>query len=649
MLLPATHQRYAISPLNVKTLLIIQQGLLNPNKSHTKKDCRRIIHVISRMEWYDNPSTLLSHSDKDESRWTKLRVLTLNLYTAVLTYLIGMSVSHEQNLRINYTWDTTNGKPSFKLVAQLETDLKSFVKEWPRSTLPIPLREDPGTPYESTDEEAEQSKKLLTVVDSTLRQNTTENVTRELHDILSKEPLYERFRDWSRPHGQILWISGIDGHARTLLLNGVVKALPLGAGFRCVAYSFPHGRPWFHGITAVLRDLVRCIMNHEPQLADHLQRKLETTDKQSLDYSYDCWAWLGIFNDMINDPRFPPTYCVVDFTYECCHTTTEESTNNLVEFILRSTSMSNSIRWLVSGEVEDKKIRERLFTDFKAGHLDMSPASRLFQPVMSSYVQYLVTELAQRNAYDEELMRIIERELAQFRGYIWLDVACEILRPKKLWDIEEALIELKTRMDLSSLYRYANDELEGSLSIKERNSCTSLLSTLAITYRPLYMDELNAFVDSAQRVDLPTIVQRCSAFIRVTNGIVTFRHYSGRNYVRRYILDDAAISNAHLSLVNHCFSYLHKSLGSLTTSRHHDRGRAELSAPMAKTYASLYWMAHIPGVSNAHEDPNILNGLDQFLNEDVLFWVDALDRTNDLSHTAARLRHADFLLRSTVS
>lgn len=219
-----------------------------------------------------------------------------------------------------------------------------------------------------------------------------------------------------------------------------------------------------------------------------------------------------------------------------------------------------------------------------------------------------------------------------------------------MWYTEEALKTLQTNPTLSDLYRYMSNKLRGPQYIKESHAYHTVLSTLALAHRPLYLTELKSLVYLPRRVDLADIVRSYSAVVQKQDGIISLRHDTVRDFVRNELLDPVAISETHLRIVKLCFEYLSNNLHkreSLLPEQ--DQKKLHSNTSIAGSYASLGWMTHIPEISSVFENLEVLEALDCFLNQHVLSWTNSLASINAISHAISQISKLDFVLRSMVS
>ena len=410
------------------------QELLYPSPTPTV-DSNRILHIISRMEWYGHLEGLLLHGEEGNLQKRELKTRILSLYTAVLSYLIETVLSHKQKLSLLCAREVSDEIPTFQCVTDSENALPSFIPGWSQfdsETQPKTTGIDPNIPGDAMEKVLARTRELLPAVVYASRYISSDNaeqreVMNNLHGSLFRDDGYKRFRNWDEPGVQIVWISGIDGYAKTLLLYGAIEAFSKEFDSRCLSFSFERSTRWFHGIIAALQDLIWHIIANQPPLIRHLEATSINTGRKRFEHPNDFLALSRVFYDMILDPLFPQTYCIVDFTHRITRGTTNQRTNDLVDLIIRSTSISNKIRWLVTGDIGE--LTEREFTRYGGRHIDIRPASLLFELITSSYVQYQVSKLAQLKYYDKELRELVSQKLHHQAecGFVWIDIACEIL------------------------------------------------------------------------------------------------------------------------------------------------------------------------------------------------------------------------------
>lgn len=77
--------------------LIEKQIVFHPTKEN-EDDCRGLIYIISRMEWYCRLPGMLNGFAKDDRVPAELKQRIISLYTAILSYLMTIVCSHLHNL-----------------------------------------------------------------------------------------------------------------------------------------------------------------------------------------------------------------------------------------------------------------------------------------------------------------------------------------------------------------------------------------------------------------------------------------------------------------------------------------------------------------------------------------------------------------------
>ncbi|KAI1092976.1 hypothetical protein F5B19DRAFT_491985 [Rostrohypoxylon terebratum] len=179
------------------------------------------------------------------------------------------------------------------------------------------------------------------------------------------------------------------------------------------------------------------------------------------------------------------------------------------------------------------------------------------------YIAAKVKDLAKTNDYDEELEKEVAAKLASacHGNYLWVDIVCASLRNEETWYAIEHLDDVsRTNVLDDSLYNYYMLSTFERHPRRDREFCRTLLSTMALMNDALPMDELDALVYLDKRVNLMSIIKKCSAFLIMDNRRVSFVHRSAKAYIRERVLDNAQVSGIHSELAQKCMDYVWQTL-----------------------------------------------------------------------------------------
>ncbi|KAM0247351.1 hypothetical protein ACHAQJ_009885 [Trichoderma viride] len=159
---------------------------------------------------------------------------------------------------------------------------------------------------------------------------------------------FQQWRDDER--SRLLWIKGDPGKGKTMLLCGIMnelssetrledqKANTLLSYFFCQAADSR-----INSATAVLRGLIYLLVEQQPLLVSHIQKKYKHKG-ETLFNDVNAWAALSdIFSSMLKDASLGRVYVIIDALDECV-----TDLPKLLDFINTKSSLFPRIRWMVS-------------------------------------------------------------------------------------------------------------------------------------------------------------------------------------------------------------------------------------------------------------------------------------------------------------
>lgn len=615
------------------------------------------------MEWYSDLPKMLAADANSDGRHGELRERIVDLYGAILSYLMKMVCAHFGSLAFDFPNDIFYPRSrgvTLAIVTDAENNLPLFNEEevkWPLERLLEATRKERTTSTHNIEQPSEENNQLpsdLHMIDPgpgvfNIGVERSQAM-QELYQLLLPTEQYKRFRDWDKPENQLLWISGGAGQGKTMLLTGIVQTLsrktPRESDSRCLAFFFfDYNRPESDNAAAALKNLIWLLIAKQPSLSSYLAKKFSSTGRNHFDSPNDFLALSATFYDMIQDENLLETYFVVDALDECSSDKERPGLDDLLLLITTSMKMSKNIRWLVSSNYSESV--ELAFKEDGCLHLALGSDFQGSRVAIDNYIRFKISELALVKSYDEELETSIAEALCERSpgNYLWVNIVCTALQAEETWYAISVLDEVKDLNNLELLYSHMKGKIV-DLPRQYREFCMEVLSTMAIVHESLHIDELKALVCLAPRVNLRTILQKCSSFLQLQADVVSFLHQSAKDYVRNHVLEPSTISKAHSKLTQRCLDFL----GNTPTKKScttQDLGRdgATPDNPLAKgNYASLHWMTHLSEILNVTEDVETCRKVYLFLEEHFLAWVEDLVSGGQLSIVAAKLQKVDFLL-----
>lgn len=146
---------------------------------------------------------------------------------------------------------------------------------------------------------------------------------------------FQRWRDDQQ--SRLLWIKGDPGKGKTMLLCGIINELEKSMSKTDIlSYFFCQATDSrINHATAVLRGLLYLLINQQPSLISHIQKKHDHAGKSLFE---DTNAWIAmseIFTSILQDPSLRSTFLIIDALDECI-----VARSKLLDFIVQKSSIS---------------------------------------------------------------------------------------------------------------------------------------------------------------------------------------------------------------------------------------------------------------------------------------------------------------------
>lgn len=600
----------------------------------------------------------------------------VDLYATVLLYVMELVWFHSDEVNVYLLSELQVSRTvSMQRIKQAETNLLLLDED----IIPEPL-EDLLATGQGDDVTLDDKKELIPQdikelledlhVDPSsglLRILSEDNIAmQELYHILLSLEAYQRFLDWNADCDNVLWITGEAGQGKSLLLTGVVQApwrpkqtdaKPSYVSF----FFFDYSRPPYDNVAAAIKNLIWFVIAKRPSLSRHLKGKRETTGKKHFDDPNDFPALSSVFFDMLEDEMFPNVHYIVNALDEASYSDGSRDIGTFLDLISTSVNGKSSgrIRWLISSDNSEKM--KQAMDGRKSFHLDLGTDIPNIEYTVDSYIHGQVSRLATHKGYDDALKDIITRELFKVScgNYLWVDVVCAALTDEDIWHAEDFLKQLTGNPDLRSLYGYMGNRIRDLP--RDGKFCVEVLRVMSLVRRSLLVEELESLVRLAPRVNLRAIIQKCSGFLRISEGFVSFHHQSAREYVRECFLNNTTRLEFHAALTSRCLEALAVRLSNKNIGQQ-DCGKVAQTGPTRTAangqYSLIHWITHLYEICKALATYKLKErtrwavtwyNVKQFLENDFVPWVDVLRRENILITAASKLQKVDLCLEGKVS
>ncbi|KAL7803583.1 hypothetical protein V8C44DRAFT_273994 [Trichoderma aethiopicum] len=603
---------------------------------------------MSRMDWYGLVPTIL-RNELDQTARAKLQARVADLCTAILSYVMEMACRYSRTAAFGQNFRTLCTSEALEKVKQSEADLAVFDEDLVK--IPVEqLLEHLDQPMTADTEGVEPKEpEMPNLLESLHVGNPWSNMTNG-HDKDYKAPpkameLFSKFVRWECTDERLLWISSGIGEGMTTVFLGLIHQfrMPMERDdelFHLSFFFFDHRSPAQDNPAAALRNLIWGILARQPRLERHLERKYETTVRESFDHANDFLALSGVFYDMIQDSSFSKTCFVVDALDECSSEEGCWGLEDLIRLINSSMQQSDKVRWLISSNYSSNM--EKSLENCRHETLrDLSDVN-----ILGDFIRSQAAKVASEKNYDSELKENVVQRLRQnpYCNYLWVDIVLNALRAEDIWQVTEFLDEMREIRDLESLYDHIRKTK--ILPSKDKDYCKQVLEVMAVVRHSLPISELEPLVQLKQRVDLKVIIGKCSAFLQTKDGIVSFQHQSAKDYVQRIFLNNNS-TFTQMKLTRACFNLNWKKNKPL------DCGKTDTqeTKPSMSNYALVNWMSHLLATSKiacTSTDKDILDLFEKtssdvccFLQQHLVYWVDALVQKDMLATAASELQKLD--------
>ncbi|KAK4496403.1 hypothetical protein PRZ48_012383 [Zasmidium cellare] len=338
------------------------------------------------------------------------------------------------------------------------------------------------------------------------------------------------FKQWR--HGdshKVLWIRGDPGRGKTMLMCGIIDELEkIVPKQDLLAYFFCQtSDSRLNNATAVLRGLLYMLVDQQPSLVSHMERQYRRAGRDLFEDTNSWTALTEIFSNILQDDRLMSTIFAVDGLDECI-----EELPKLLQFVVRNSSSSHRIKWLVSSrhwpsiEQPFNKIEQML-----ALRLELNRES-VFEAI-HFYIHHKVNQLALERNYDKELEQQVRQHFLSNADETFLWVA---LVYQSLCTVHQRYV--RSKLDkfppgLDSVYKRMMDQIDENPD--SADECHRALAIALIVSRPVTLKELGSFLTTQSNVAaddhwLAELVQLCG-FLTIRTGTVFFVHQSAKDYL----------------------------------------------------------------------------------------------------------------------
>ncbi|KAF2489417.1 beta transducin-like protein HET-E2C [Lophium mytilinum] len=463
---------------------------------------------------------------------------------------------------------------------------------------------------------------------------------------------FQQWRDGEQ--SRLLWIKGDPGKGKTMLLCGIIdelqsfKAKPdLLAFFFCQATDSR-----INNATAVLRGLLYMLVEQQPSLVAHIQKKHDHAGKALFE---DANAWVAltdVFTNVLQDPNLSNTWLIVDGLDECI-----DGMSKLLEFVTQQ-AVSSRVKWVLSSR-NWPDIEEQLEGVGHKVRLSLELNAQSVSTAVNVFIEQRVSRLAREKRYNDKIRADVQAHLAANSNdtFLWVALVCQNLEKVPQRNVMKKLSAFPPGLD--SLYERMMQQLN---SLDDADLCKQILASVAIVYRPITLDELAVLVrmpeDVADPETIREIVGLCGSYLTVRNDTVYFVHQSAKDFLFAkafYQVFPCGSQAVHHSLFLTSLQILSKTL------RRDMYSLKVLGCPIeqveqpspdplaASRYSCAYWADHLCTSSASHAACLLDGGaVEMFLRTKFLYWLEALSLCKDMSKGLVSIAKLNKLAKETA-
>lgn len=479
------------------------------------------------------------------------------------------------------------------------------------------------------------------------------------------------YQQWRRTENtQVLWIKGDPGKGKTMLLCGIIDELTalehstnqqpgvLVSYFFCEAADARS-----NDATSVLRGLIYLLADKQPSLIRRIQKKHDHAGKALFEDTNAWFAVSGIITDILQDLQSKDTYLIIDALDECA----PSDLPKLLNFI--QASSSPRVKWIISSR-NQPQIERRILSDQHLVTLSLEQNAEHVSRSVDEYIKLRVAKLS--SIADDENLKADVTNIMRRKShgtFLWVSLVIGELDAASSWEVQHIVKELPE--SLKEVYRRMIKQIqENRQRIAEQ--CRALLSTVAVAYRPLRLDELALLAGVQDNISdkpqfITELVNLCGSFLTILNGIVYMIHQSAKEFLTEdasgYIFPHG-ISHTHYVIFSKSLKtmshVLRRDIYSISNptfpiEKVQDHSQSPLDGVY---YPCVYWVDHLKEAEKTTirlGDTRFFDSLQDngivhtFLEKKLLYWLEALSLRGNISSGVLAVAKLEQLLSVSVS
>ncbi|KAM5496549.1 hypothetical protein McanMca71_004775 [Microsporum canis] len=342
-----------------------------------------------------------------------------------------------------------------------------------------------------------------------------------------KNPEFLRWR--GDQQSRLLWVRGDPGKGKTMLLCSIIDELKKSNSekhnlsfFFCQATNSQ-----YNNATAVLRSLIRQMVNQQPSLIKHVRKEYD--NYRDIFKRINAWITVcDIFKNILEDRTLNHNFLIIDALDECTTGLTD-----LLNLVRQTSATYSNLKWIVSSR-HWPSIEDSLNMAAQKSLLSLELNEESISAAVAIYIKHMVEKLAKEKNYSKGTEDKVHRRLSLNANntFLWVALVCRELarREVRLHHIDSKLDAFPPGLD--QIYQRMMDQISNS---EDAILCIRILAIVSVVYRPITLDELMTFIDLPDGFSnneyLAEIIRLCGSFLTVKGPTILFIHQSAKDFL----------------------------------------------------------------------------------------------------------------------
>lgn len=414
--------------------------------------------------------------------------------------------------------------------------------------------------------------------------------------------------------------------------------------------------------TSVLRGLIYLLADKQPSLIKRIQKKHDHAGKALFEDTNAWFAVSGILTEILQDLQSKHTYLIIDALDECVL----GDLPKLLNFI--QASSSSRVKWIISSG-NQPHIERRIKSNQHLATLSLEQNAEHVSRSVDEYIKLRVANLS--SIADNEDLQAEVRDVMRRKAhgtFLWVALVIGELDEASSWEVQHIVKELPE--SLKEVYRRMIKQIQEH---KQRiaKQCWLLLSTAAVAYRPLRLDELALLAGIQDSISdkpqlIAEVVKLCGSFLTILNGIVYIIHQSAKDFLTGDASRDIfplGISCTHHAIFSKSLQLMSCVLerdiyGLISPGFPIDKVQEHGPGPLDGVhYSCVYWVDHLEEAEqtlnqygNTRRSTNVqdYDKVHEFLSTKFLYWLEALSLKRNITSGVLAVLKLEQLLSVSV-